>query len=402
MQANQETAPAQTASAPSSLSGTGRLDLRFLDGLRAFAALLVILHHAWGTVWPGGGSEAPVWTRWLGCGHTVPVFMVLSGFCLMLPVVRGDGTLRGGSVGFIKKRAFRLVPPYYFALAFSLLLDLLFIGRPTGGFWDVTLSLTWNGLLLHLLLLQNFSLTQIHTINYPLWSLSLEWWICLLFPGLVWAWKRFGSAAVTLFSLAASFALYRVCGYVFGTGFMLSFAGLFVVGMLGGELAFSRRPEIQALRERLPWTGIFWAIAGLAFAAMTGKVRHFSSGDTIDFLAACGTLSLLVLLCTRQNTAAGRFLSHKAPVFVGRFAYSLYLVHAPLLQFMWQCVICPLRLAAPAAFLLLALIGLPLIAAGAYLFHLAFERPFITKTIVPVSRKAAWANSLFWPLLRKV
>jgi len=41
------------------------------------------------------------------------------------------------------------------------------------GIWDNTLPVTWKSIGVHLALLQNFSVHEFSTINYPLWSLSL-------------------------------------------------------------------------------------------------------------------------------------------------------------------------------------------------------------------------------------
>ena len=392
--------PFSSSSTLSSASGAGRLDLRFLDGLRAIAAVLVVLHHVWLTFWFDKSGDAPAWTLWLAGGHTVPVFIVISGFCLMLPVVRGDGSLRGGGMAFLQKRARRIVPPYYFAIAFALLLDIFFIGHKTGGFWDGTLALTWNGLLLHLLLLQNFSVSQCHTINHAFWSLSLEWGIYLLFPGLVWAWKRLGAGATTLFCLAASAALGSVCSHLFQTGFTLNYVGLFALGMLAAEIVYTRRPVIRALRDRLSWSAATWGVTGVMLLAMTGKIRHFSSGDLVDMLAALWTMSLLVLLSVQPDHFAGRVLSRKSLVFCGTFAYSIYLVHAPLIQLLWRFVLCPLHIAPASAFALMAVIGVPAMVGCAYVFHLVFERPFMTAAVE--APKAVRTQLILWPTLRRV
>ena len=90
------------------------IHLDFLDGLRGLSALFVVLHHA-----TGGVPREDV-SRWLFRitsllfldGHyAVAVFIVLSGFSLMLPVVRSpDHRLRGGFLGYLKRCAWRILP----------------------------------------------------------------------------------------------------------------------------------------------------------------------------------------------------------------------------------------------------------------------------------------------------
>jgi len=75
------------------------LRLEYLDGLRAVASLYVLLFHA-GVCFVGTGKPsrlsllARVFRQPLVYGHdAVGVFIVLSGYCLMLPVARADGQL---------------------------------------------------------------------------------------------------------------------------------------------------------------------------------------------------------------------------------------------------------------------------------------------------------------------
>ena len=375
-------------SAASSPPQAARLDLRFVDGLRAVAALLVVLHHACCTAYPSGADTAPVWTRCLWSGHTVPVFMVISGFCLMLPIVRGDGTLRGGAGTFFLKRARRIAPPYYFAIGFSLALDFLCLGPPVGRlhpgipvgrFWDYTLPVTWHSLGIHLLLLQNFFGGEIFSINYAFWSLSLEAAIYLLFPGLVWVWKRLGAIATAASMLVLTFTLHKVCERVLHNGFMLHFVGLFALGMLAAEVAYTQNPALCRLRGRLPWSALSGIAAVLLALAMTGRIRHFSSSGLIDLLVAVLTLCLLVTVTVQPQCWAGRLLSSRNLVFIGGFAYSIYLVHAPLLQFLWQFVFLRLHFSHSAAYLLLVGTGIPLVVLLSFVFFFFCERPFTAK-----------------------
>ena len=132
----------------------------FLDGLRALSALFVMFSHMWCQIWPAtvppyGYGHRPtgltlVLTSWLYYGHfAVVVFIMLSGFCLMLPVVRGDDSLRGGTLQFLKRRAKRILPPYYFALLLSLLLIHFLINSKTGSQWDISLPVTQLGIISH-------------------------------------------------------------------------------------------------------------------------------------------------------------------------------------------------------------------------------------------------------------
>ena len=95
-----------------------------LDGLRAVAASYVLWHHAYLQIWPVDYGIEPTGAcrplvSWLAYGRfAVVVFIVLSGFCLALPVV-STGGLRGGVRRYYLGRFWRIVPTYYAAIALS-------------------------------------------------------------------------------------------------------------------------------------------------------------------------------------------------------------------------------------------------------------------------------------------
>lgn len=97
-------------------SKTG-LRLDYLDGLRGLTALYVVLFHCRSEFtwqYADGGFSPLLWqmTAWMNFGHyAVVIFIVLSGYCLMLPVVRSQNkTLAGGLRGYLKRRAWRTLP----------------------------------------------------------------------------------------------------------------------------------------------------------------------------------------------------------------------------------------------------------------------------------------------------
>ncbi|RYG91671.1 MAG: acyltransferase, partial [Alphaproteobacteria bacterium] len=203
------TLPGRTAgsSGVHPMTETGKPDtsqdhLKYLDGLRALAALYVVLYHASLQVAPFTHSATvDVFLRLFTLGHyAVGLFIVLSGFCLALPIVRGDGTIRGGAWNFFQRRARRILPSYYLAVAFSLLVIFLFsINHKTGTHWDISVPVTLSSLLTHLFLLQDaFGDPK---INHAFWSISVEWRIYFLFPLLVLGWRRLGAVPTTILAI---------------------------------------------------------------------------------------------------------------------------------------------------------------------------------------------------------
>ena len=182
--------------------------LDYLDSLRALAALYVIVQHA--LLHTQLTKMKLPWLQQLlvdsfSFGHyAVDLFIVLSGFCLMLPVVKNNGRLRTGALQFFKKRARRILPPYYLAMAASLVLIFAIIGQKTGTHWDESIPVGGKDIFTHLFLIQDLFHDTSSTINHAFWSISVEWRIYFLFPLLVLAWERFGPILTSLFAVIVS------------------------------------------------------------------------------------------------------------------------------------------------------------------------------------------------------
>jgi peptidoglycan/LPS O-acetylase OafA/YrhL len=390
----------------------GHLD--FLDGMRGLAALYVMFHHAWLTVWtisfPTGMTGTL--TSWLAFGHlSVTVFIVISGFCLMLPVARADGQLRGGAIAFFKRRARRIIPPYYAAIALSCVLLATVIGKYTGTHWDISIPYSFRdavkAVVTHLLLIQDFF--DAYTINHAFWSIAVEWQIYFLFPLFLLLWRRPGPILTTAIVLTVSFwaqnhaiiasaqveapnvhyigfrqkslhHLFRVLGRMEQVNF--HYIGLFALGMLAASAAFSPTGPLVWLREK--WALYVLSAISLAAAATIIITLHrlnivdgISHWLLIDFLAGIATATLMLTACHLPHHPVRDFLSLRPLVWVGTISYSLYLVHAPLLQVAWQYAMHPYCTSPIAAFAILAGIAATFIIALAYVFYLVCERPFL-------------------------
>lgn len=349
-----------------------RLD--HVDGMRAIAALIVYVNHAYGQVWGAAGPrpDGPLVVAWwsLTAGHlAVTVFIVISGFCLMLPVLEHGGKLRGGIKQFFVRRARRILPPYYAAVALCLLLIATVIGEKTGTLWDVPLRLDSRSILVHLVLLQDFFATS--HINYVFWSIAVEWHIYILMPLMVWCWHRFGALPAVLGALAFGYGLREVFWDTRIARAHPHFVGMFALGMLAAQLARSNATLATKLRERVPWT----AFAGL-FLLVASQMAYSKFWAYVDIPVGLLAVSML-LASSRPRGVLKSMLSWRPLVFLGTFSYSLYLIHAPFLQVLWQYALEPFGVALESRFAFLMTIGLVLILVASYLFFLAFEAPFL-------------------------
>jgi peptidoglycan/LPS O-acetylase OafA/YrhL len=363
-----------------------RLD--HLDGLRALAALLVLCNHSWRMAWPRLQGD-PVglvpdqnwllWTTgWARYGHFgVTLFIVVSGFCLMLPVARHGGRLRSSVGQFFLRRARRILPTYYAALACSLLLIWLFIGEKTGTQWDAQLPVTPAGVVSRLLMLQD--VWEPLQINNPFWSIAVEWRIYFAFPLLVWAFQKWGPARVAAAGVAAvAVAMLIPVLLALSVGYL----GMFLLGMLAASLAHG--PESSPRHGRIAAIICLGAGAALLAYCLAHDFLHVSTRfRQLDFLAGLSAAAGLVFLSLSPGSRAARALRWKPLVVLGGFSYSVYLMHMPLLQLVWQYGLAPWGLSREATFFLLISLGWGLVLAGCRVFYHLFERPFLNPAAPP-------------------
>jgi peptidoglycan/LPS O-acetylase OafA/YrhL len=394
----------------SSSSRQGRVRLEFLDGLRGLAAFYVLLFHARYAV-AGNLDDAhlPSWFYWTSAWmqpgyYAVGVFILLSGYCLMLPVVRSaDGKLRGGVGSYLKRRARRILPPYYATLAISLLIILLIPGMstPAGVWWDQSLpafgsDVIWS----HLLLVHNFSEAWQGKINGVLWSIAAEWQIYFLFPlFLLPLWRKFGVKTLVLVSFLIPFLPFLAIG---GLGHRLRpwYISLFALGMAGAAIGFSQIPKDISLRDKGRWgtvAAVFFGLFGLLWGA--GLVLHnprlWLQMRAIEIILGFATVATIIL-CARSLSsdsdaplpAVLRLLDHRWVVWLGTFSYSLYLTHAPVLALL-HLAARTAHFSMPAIFVLMLGAGVPLSVAVAYGFHVVFERRFMPGHLAAVAANKA-------------
>lgn len=361
----------------------GRLRLDYLDGIRGAAALYVVWLHAWGFVIarPDLGPM-PGWFRGFAIlkfgNYAVGIFIVLSGYCLMMPVARaGNWTLPKGFGDFLRRRCRRILPGYYGALGLSMLLVASpWLRTPTGNQWDVALpAFETPTVVSHLLLAHNWAESTHWKIDPPLWSVALEFQIYLLFAlVLLPVGKRFGGFAAAALAIALG-----MVPLLWGATFAAPwYFGLFGLGMLAAEINFA--PETRrgcAVIRR--WSHrLVWPLAALvgAVAVLNKHSALRPLGDTF-----VGAVFALVLIATTDSVLRGRipivsrFFGTRPMHLLGGMSYSLYLIHYPLIASFYALTY--RHFSALGGFALLMLVGVPLTLLVAWLFHLVLERPFL-------------------------
>ncbi|WP_256041496.1 acyltransferase [Cryobacterium sp. SO1] len=359
------------------IEGSSRPEFPYLDGIRGCAAIAVVLYHAFlftglsnQTTWELRVVDLIVGWGYLG----VPVFIVLSGYVLMLPTLSNGNRLRGGTMRYLTRRARRVAPPYYAALIISILLILLIpvMQQPSGTQWDTKLPMTVPGVVSHFLLVHDFSAEWIGAINGPLWSVAVEAQIYLLFPLLLLPlWRRFRPgwvvAGVVIVSVSPVFTGIGVWAHPW-------LVGIFAMGMWSAQVTMSQ--------TRNRWAGPLFIVFGVLTLMAIAATRVFDI-RSLGLIEICaGGAVATGLAWAGQRSVAGatplivRPFQSEPMIRLGLFSYSIYLLHSPLLA-LANLLLMPLGLPIAAHWALMTFAVAPVVVALCYVFFVLVERNFL-------------------------
>lgn len=367
------------------------MKFQVLDYLRGIAALYVMCHHflAWGI------PEVSKSLKYMGSlflfGHfMVGVFIVLSGFSLGLsPAKQETPVVQGGVRGFIERRAKRILPGYYAALFFSILIDVFLLNSPWNGEYN-------RNILAHGLLLHGWWPAYSGSINMALWSISIEWQIYLVFILLLLPiWKRAGIVTM-LICANLLWLLLVIAGGIWGGRSDFDPLCPWYLGLFSFGVYASRRFHTSAESDNRRFGVI--ALLGIATAIVYVLLKKFQVGessigaikltftmDVVGGLFACFAMYLLILAERFQRFKLDESKPlFKTLYFLGKISYSVYLIHCPFLFLIIKYFRNGMQVSANTEFLI-RLCALPLIILMAWGFHHAFEYPqLLHKKRVPV------------------
>ena len=313
--------------------------LEALDGLRGLAILLVVLHNS-GTVNGALSSIALkigaflVAPGWVG----VQLFFALSGFLitrLLLQSKQAKGYFRR----FYMRRVLRIFPLYYLALVVVLViapnvpgLEALGESGPRSSLWYWTYLVNW---------VQPFG-GLVNSLGH-FWSLAVEEQFYLVWPVLVLVlgarWLARLCAALVVGSLLVRIAVFQVlpAGAAAQAAYQLTISRCDALA-LGALVAMAiRDPFVIASVRR--WVSRLWIVVAVALVALV-VVQHglnplefpvVTFGQTLVALLA----TALVLWCADpQPAGVPSFVARTMRAGwlrrIGRYSYSIYIVHVPI------------------------------------------------------------------------
>ena len=341
------------------------------------------MNHVFLRAFPGYPVDrAPFWAASFIYGRfAVVVFIVLSGFSLALSPARHGWRLDGVS-RFAHRRARRILPPYWAALALSLAVAWLVVPPPGQGAPDVK-SVVVNGLLVQ-------NLVGAPTPNRSFWSMAVEAQLYVLFPLLLLMVRRWGAivmvATVTLVVVTVGILAPHVSA----------------PGRLRDPVsARPRRAVRDRRRERrrggreqgskvvaVGWLALAAAAPVLAMIGWQGSVWTLDHLFWVDLALGPAIGCLLAGLATGHAARLGRVLDARPIRSLGSSSYSLYLTHGPIVVVVYEkLVVGRVRQGVPAFVVSLALV-VPLTIAFARVFASVFETPF--------RQHRSWSGAARW------
>jgi peptidoglycan/LPS O-acetylase OafA/YrhL len=340
-----------------------------IDAARGFAALWVLVFHALvypelpfrggllGNMPPWFAAEQPDvrvahWSSWaplwrltrrllepIAIGDLgVPIFFVVSGFCIHMPLARAGRAARVNLANYAKRRFWRLYPTHLTAIVGSIaLVTLTHVILRSHGYGDATpissLALWAHPLMVQAQLPQTAGYTFYFNAN--LWSLETEIQLYVAYLVLWRVPRRIGwfpfLAALTVISVSfcvmAPLVLPRTFEYswvakTFFVGHLLSW----YLGAFLAESFYAERAEQNVPQTLILILGALVTVASvLPLQPALPRLR--------DMLFALGFSGLLWLGLTRERENPSRgFPGREWLTGVGEWSYSLYLWQSPLIR----------------------------------------------------------------------
>jgi peptidoglycan/LPS O-acetylase OafA/YrhL len=312
--------------APQQLSVVGRLGT--LDALRGLAVLLVTLMHGREILWIGMSpylrshpfevtpsslvayALAPLMYGAIG----VSLLFVLSGYVIHRSVARllDRGSFQFDGWAFAKRRFVRIYPTLILAILVTAGCDAIvrsLVAHPLAG------DTGFLSLLCTLLGLQGV-LAQPYGSNSPLWSLAIELQFYLVYPLALLVRRRVGMDAMLAIAVGVS-----LLGLVFlQPKGITAFPQYYIAWWIGAYIA-DREQAGRALPTQWPLFAVVFLVAGCVCYTL-------QKCDLGIVFWSIGLAPILAFVIDRNFMVLA---ANSGLKLLGRFSYTLYAVHFPIL-----------------------------------------------------------------------
>ncbi len=329
--------------------------------LRFLGALVVVTHH-YGKHLLG---ETGIFAQLVhNAGFILSFFFALSGFVIGYNYFTPE---RFSKPKFLLKRLARLFPLYLLAFGLTLISGMLLNDAYPQG-----LTIILQALCLHA-----WYPSKVLAINYPSWSVSVEFFFYLIFPWLVlrlgklsFRWFMIVTLAIWVLS-STQHVLFEQFIYdqhaKWTSEFILYFPiwhlNAFLAGMAGAEI-FKRIRTKQWPTWIPPLFGLLCAASLILVTGTENAIRpHIHNG-------LLSPIILIMLVGFSLDTSIlAKFMSSRPLVYLGNLTYGIYILQHPV--FLWTSKAMDVNQFSPLQFLTYVMI---LLIASIAAYHL-FEEP---------------------------
>jgi len=312
-----------------------------LDIIRGYAAFFVLLAHTNGWfIMPLTGFGSPSHIVLSSLAHfSVLIFFVLSGFVITNSLLRNKQQYTFiNPWAYLKARALRVLPPFFFALLLSLAVGLIIIVfdlhgsktfRTPHDLYVARESVEFNTTdILATAFLSNGIIKDTTAISTdgPLWSLSIEVWLYgIALVAAIATEKRFKSPILLAlviglliwqFPRANSLTIYA-CYWALGSAVRI----------------IMNYPERMKLFKAILF--LIFSLGAIIAAVFPQKVFPFLWVGAAAAPVNLSILILLIFLFSKYKGATPRVFARTGSV-LARCSYTLYLIHFPLLLFFFS------------------------------------------------------------------
>jgi len=373
-----------------------------LHSIRGVAALYVVVFHAKFILWSGGMAytakyPTSTWGVWdyfkfaIDMSSTagksmVMIFFVLSGFFITMSLENIKGTFRQRLKSFLIVRFVRIYIPYLASVAVAVLVlwgvhqwspDLF--ESDAGREFNQRLIIAWNNFTL-----SNFLKSLVFMFdgeyigyNFVYWSLFIESVFYLVIPFVSLRKTTYLIASVILFAFAPFVLYFFPQSHTSLIRFLFEYNFYFALG----QFIYVYKDAILAKLEGKNYKRLLLAIAFVLYVAfdLCYLKKYFFMAN---FLAGI-TVFLLIVAFLKYDFKNTLFV--KAIIKLGEISYSLYLVHLPVLLFLY----CAVHVVTKDFFYynrIWYITGVLLSIPIGFLFYIGVEKPSI-KIISHLKRK---------------
>jgi peptidoglycan/LPS O-acetylase OafA/YrhL len=309
---------------------TKKFNFTTIDILRGFAATAVFFYHY------GVSSmlnklfkiEFTEIFAMIGAWYAVPLFFLISGFCIHLSQLKQNsilGTQNLKLLPYIKNRFWRIYPTYFILLLFSCSISAIGGGK-----------ISKTDFFIHISLCQCFSAKYFNSINLVLWTISVEFLFYLLYPTWYFLRTKFGLNQALFISASVSVISCLITTYFFNYDILTN--KYFILNIWGGWCFGAWlceklvNDEAKFLKDKIWWSTGFLILITFYFS----KVYQWAGLIRYNLIILLWGWLLVPFISLEDKIEINKNkvikLVIKILVAIGVSSYSLYMLHEPLMS----------------------------------------------------------------------